>query len=255
MVMSKQGPLLVHNCELALGYAGGVGAFVTMAATYGVDLELMAKKAAPAIPAFIMREAEGTWRWAEQNKRVMGLTREVYIICEALKRLWRLAHPATVQLWEDMETAALLAIQNPKEVFKAGPHIEFSRVGAWLRMKLPSGRYLCYPNPKADGSKITYVGVSTYSHQWSKISTYGGKLAENATQASSRDIMASAMFRAEESGYPLVLTVHDELMTEVPDREEFNHKTLNSILATNPPWAVGLPLAADGSTKYRYGKG
>ena len=67
--------------------------------------------------------------------------------------------------------------------------------------------------------------------------------------------MASAMFRAEESGYPLVLTVHDELMTEVPDREEFDHKTLNSILATNPPWAVGLPLAADGSTKYRYGKG
>jgi len=53
----------------------------------------------------------------------------------------------------------------------------------------------------------------------------------------------------------LVLTVHDELMTEVPDTEQYSDKELSAILATNPRWASGLPLAADGSTKYRYGKG
>lgn len=241
--------------ELALGYEGGVGAFVTMAVTYGVDLELMSKKALPAIPALTLREAEGVWRWAQQQKRTLGLTCEVYIVCEALKRLWRNAHPNTVQFWEDLKVSALLAIQNPNTVFKAGEHIAFDRVGAWLRMRLPSGRYLCYPDPKADGGKISYVGVNTYSRKWGRISTYGGKLAENATQASSRDIMAYAMFSAEKAGYPLVLTIHDELMTEVPDQEQYSDKELSAILATNPAWAQGLPLAADGSTKYRYGKG
>lgn len=241
--------------ELALGYEGGVGAFVTMAVTYGVDLELMAERALPAIPVLILREAEGVWLWAERQKRTLGLAKNVYIVCESLKRLWRNAHPATVQLWDDLKVAALLAIQNPNTVFKAGPHVSFDRVGAWLRMRLPSGRYLCYPDPKADGGKISYVGVNTYSRKWSRISTYGGKLAENATQASSRDIMAYAMFAAEETGYKLVLTVHDELMTEVPDTEAYTDKELSTILATNPYWAKGLPLAADGSTKYRYGKG
>jgi DNA polymerase bacteriophage-type len=241
--------------ELALGYEGGVGAFVTMASTYGVDLELMAEKAWHSIPATVMREAESTWRWAEQQRRTLGLRREVYIVCDALKRMWRNAHPAITQFWDDLKTAALIAIQNPNTVFKAGEHISFDRVGAWLRMRLPSGRYLCYPDPKADGGKISYVGVNTYSRKWSRISTYGGKLAENATQASSRDIMAYAMFAAEEAGYPLVLTVHDELMTEVPDTEGYTDAELSTILATNPQWAKGLPLAAAGSTKYRYGKG
>jgi DNA polymerase len=37
---------------------------------------------------------------------------------------------------------------------------------------------------------LTYAGVNQYSRKWSRIQTYGGKLFENATQATARDVMA-----------------------------------------------------------------
>jgi DNA polymerase len=56
------------------------------------------------------------------------------------------------------------------------------------------------------------------------------------------------------SGYEIVLTVHDELITEAPDSPEFNAKDLGARLAAVPPWAPGLPLAAGGFEAYRYRK-
>jgi DNA polymerase len=49
--------------------------------------------------------------------------------------------------------------------------------------------------------------------------------------------------------------VHDEAQTEPPDEDRFNDKELSKLLATNPPWAAGLPLAAKGFTAHRYRKG
>jgi len=37
---------------------------------------------------------------------------------------------------------------------------------------------------------VTYMGMDTYTHQWKRISTHGGKLVENIDQAISRDILA-----------------------------------------------------------------
>lgn len=239
--------------ELALGYQGGVNAFVTMAATYGVDLDLLAEKAWPTIPPTVLRDAQGVWAWAKSNRRTLGLSEKVYVVCEALKTLWRNAHPNIETLWGAYETAARNAIQNPGIAFPVGP-VVFDRKGAWLRIRLPSGRYLCYPSPVIEGGKISYMGVNVYKRQWHRITTYGGKLVENVTQASSRDIMAYAMPRAEAEGYTAVLTCHDELNTEVPDTEDFTHERLSAILATNPPWATGLPLEAKGFTTKRYKK-
>jgi DNA polymerase bacteriophage-type len=59
---------------------------------------------------------------------------------------------------------------------------------------------------------------------------------------------------AEDAGYKIVLSVHDELLTEVPDLSEYSHETLSKIMSTNPPWAPGLPLAAAGFEAYRYRK-
>lgn len=252
-VLSKQGPLLVHNCELALGYAGGVNAFVTMAATYGVDLELLAEKAGPTIPRDVLRDAQRVLAWAKQNKRTLGLSDQVYVVCEALKQLWRNAHPKIEQLWADYEHAAFNAIMYPGEVFEAGRCV-FDRKKAWLRIRLPSGRYLCYPSPQIDNGKISYMGVNVYNKRWHRITTYGGKIAENITQASSRDILADAMPRAEAAGYSVILTVHDEVNTETPDLPEFTAKRLSQILSTNPAWAPGIPLSAKGFETKRYKK-
>jgi DNA polymerase len=99
------------------------------------------------------------------------------------------------------------------------------------------------------------MGVNQYSRKWQRIRSYGGKFFENLCQAVARDIMAHNMMRIEEAGYEIQLTVHDEVVTEAPDNNNFNAKHLSSLLAAVPEWAPGLPLAAKGFESYRYVKG
>jgi DNA polymerase len=241
--------------ELGLGYEGGVGAFVTFAAVYGIDLEELAVAARPTIPLRVLLDAESAYQWALKRNRTYGLSQSVFVVCEALKRLWREAHPATTALWAETEQAARCAILNPGQVFTAG-RLAFDRKGAWLRMKLPSGRYLLYPNPKLEGNQqqIHYAVWNVYTKTWRHEPTYGGKMVENGTQAVARDIMAYAMPRAEAAGFPIVLTVHDELVTEPKDEARYGVGELSQILAHNEDWAEGLPLAAAGFETQRYRK-
>ena len=78
---------------------------------------------------------------------------------------------------------------------------------------------------------------------------------ENATQAFARDVLAYNMPAIEAKGYEIVLSVHDELLTETPDTEHFNADELGRMMATPPAWARGIPLAAAGFETYRYRKG
>jgi DNA polymerase len=122
-------------------------------------------------------------------------------------------------------------------------------------MVLPSGRYLCYPNPWIDDDgKLSYEGINLYTRKWERLHTYGGKLIENATQGGARDVLAHNMAEAEAAGYEIVLTCHDELVTETPDSGQFTVDRLSSIMTTVPPWATGLPLAASGWEGQRYRK-
>lgn len=239
--------------ELFLQYEGGVGAFLTGAATYGIDLDAMAEAAYPQIPANIIKEAEHAWEWAVKKKKTFDLEKKVYIVCDALKRMWREAHPEITSHWPEIENACKAAVISKGKTFIAR-HLKIRCDGAWLRIRLPSGRYLCYSSPRVDKDKLSYMGMSTYSRQWKRIKTYGGKLFENICQATARDVMAHNMPEIEYCGYEIVLTVHDEVVTEAPDNGEYSHEELSHILATNPPWAEDLPLAAGGFQGIRYRK-
>lgn len=238
--------------ELGLGYEGGVGAFLTFAANYGIDLEAMAESA--VIPDGIWQEAQRAWDWfTEQNRPTFGLTNRVWCVCDSFKRTWRRAHRRVASFWEELEQAAVLVIitGHPVRCRK----LLLDRQGAWLRIRLPSGRFVCYPAASVDAEgKISYMGVDSYTRKWTRIKTYGGKLVENITQAVARDILAEAMPKIEAEGYRIVLTVHDEIISEVPDTDEYSHETLSGLMATNPTWASGLPLAAAGFEDYRYRK-
>lgn len=239
--------------ELMLGYGGGVGAFITGAMTYGIDLENLARVALPTIRKDIVEEAEGMWDWAVRKRRTLGLPRHIFVTCDGLKRLWREANPAIVTYWGALMNAVASAVNSPGCGFAAGP-ITIRRDGNWLRCILPSGRSVCYASPRVsdDGREFTYLGVSPYTHQWTRVSSYGGKLLENCDQAMSRDVLASSMQPAEDAGYDICLTVHDELVSEAEIGR--GHADLCKIMATPPPWAPGLPLAAAGFTAFRYGK-
>lgn len=241
--------------ELALGYEGSVGAFFTFAAAYNLDLEAMAEDAVQAIPRDIWAEASDMLVWTRKQKRsTFGLSSQAWLVCESFKRLWRRAHPETVLFWRELGDAVRDATSQAGTTITCR-RLRVRRDGNWLRIRLPSGRFLCYPSPRVDDNgQISYRGIDQYSRQWSRLKTYGGKLVENATQAASRDVIAANMPLVEAAGYEIVLTVHDEIIAEAPDTPEFNAEHLASILSAHPPWAEGLPLAATGFETYRYRK-
>lgn len=281
-VLTDKGPLIVHNC----GYEGGVGAYITFSAAYGIDLEVQAAAAIKTIPGNVIGQAKIMLEWHRKKfKRCpaagYGLSEQAWLMCESFKLAWRDAHQNVVQLWRDLDAAVRAAISHPGTAHEVG-FLRVRKDGAWLRIILPSGRCLCYPGAAlvpekqlrgkkkaeleqalADGGEveqdsgrtvITYMGINQYSRKWERITTYGGKLAENATQAVARDVMAENMPECEVRGYEIVLSVHDELLTETDDDLDHDADGLAAILATVPAWAPGLPLAAAGFEAQRYKK-
>lgn len=241
--------------ELALGYEGGVGAFVTFAAAYAIDLEQLAPKVLPVADATLIKEAERMWDWTlEQNRPTHGLSKDAFVACDVIKRGWRRAHPAIASYWGELRDAVMLAINSPGKTYECR-RLKVRRDGAWLRIGLPSGRALCYPSPAvSEDGKITYSGVNQYSRKWSRLGTYGGKLFENVCQAVARDVMGHNMPLIEAAGYEIVLTVHDEVICEAPDSSEYSADGLAALLSANPPWAPDMPLAAAGFETDRYKK-
>ena len=282
--------------ELMFQYGGGVGAWLTGAATYGIDLAAMTESVWDTIPEWAKLEAADFLHWLyEQNttklkrklqalddkvtngelhpeevsaewseleakieaakvKCCYGLTERVFIACDAIKRLWRKAHPAISSYWKDLENTVKHAIDIPGETLTCRK-VKIRRDGAWLRIGLPSGRALCYPNPGIDKTgSIFYTGHNPYTRQWGKVKTYGGKLLENVTQAVACDQLAECMPAAELAGYETVLSVHDELVTETPDSEDFTAEELADIMCSDLGWNAGLPLAAAGFETDRYKK-
>ena len=178
----------------------------------------------------------------------------------AIVQAWRKAHPATTRFWYNVEGACRSAIRSPGESFDVRGLIRFDQADGpdgvpYIRCRLPSGRYLCYRNMHiSETGSILYEGMNQYTRKWELLETYYGKLVENIVQAVARDVFMTGMRRAELSGYPVVLRVHDELVCEVPDAPEFTHERLADMMAANPSWSTGLPLAAAGFEALRYRK-
>lgn len=166
----------------------------------------------------------------------MGLTEEeLYTTVEQ----WRNANPAIVAFWRRLERSAKAAIQKRK-TYRVG-RIRVLMEDEILWLELPSGRRLAYYTPT---DSLTYSG-QTMAGKWETLETYGGKLAENVTQATSRDLLAAAMLRMEERGLHIVGHVHDEVILEEPIGS-VTVEEVCALMSEAPPWAEGLPLAAAG---------
>ena len=101
---------------------------------------------------------------------------------------------------------------------------------------------------------ICYMGQDQkQSRKWGVLETYGGKLAENITQAVARDCLAEAVERLEAAGYRVVFHVHDEVVVEAP-AEEADLERVAQIMHQAPEWAKGLPLNAEGWVNEFYKK-
>lgn len=241
--------------ELAMGYQGGVGAFSTFARGYGVDLSEMARHVRESC-------APADWLSASQAFARLGgssdLGADEWAACEVIKRLWRRAHPAITGFWADVDSAVKQVLAGLTPYASAG-RVSFRKCGTYLVATLPSGRSVCYPAARlpgeaSGGCAFEYYGQIQATRRWSYIRTYAGKIVENLTQACARDVLASSLPAAEAAGYKTVLSVHDELITEVPDDPRFSAAGLAAIMSSVPSWAEGLPLSAAGFAAYRYKK-
>lgn len=173
---------------------------------------------------------------------------------QMLVTTWRRANRRIVGLWDKFQGA----IEDGGQV---GRYVRISRHGGSMKIHLPSGRAIHYHNlrygtyyiedPKG-GKPIRKEGWRYDDPKSPRgISTYGGRLAENVTQAVARDILAAAMVRLHERGFDIVGHVHDEILVEgAHDVDE-----ISKIMCEAPEWAKGLPLDGEGFVCQRYRKG
>ena len=172
---------------------------------------------------------------------------------EKFKSGWRSSNGHIVRFWYEMDGAAKQAILNRGGVFAVGGSgVAFVCTAKTLQMRLPSGRVLYYHKPRLDQAtgSIVYWGAEV-GGRWVEQRTWGGKLAENATQAAARDIMAEAMLRAfRRKAMIPCMTVHDELVYPL---DSSPHAYMLDLMLEPPPWAGGLPLAGESKMMRRYG--
>lgn len=210
--------------ELALGYGGGSNALIHMGALEkGIEEE--------ELPEIVSR-------WRRASKRI-------------------------VDLWYACENAAIEVIRTGMPVVVRG--LLFAREAQaatgqdFLTIKLPSGRKLYYVKPylvKNDRGKdaLQYWGVDQDTKKWGTVSTWGGKIVENACQSIARDCLAQSLVKLDQSGYPTVMHVHDEIICEMPDGTGSLEEMIQ--IMTEPiPWAPGLLLKAEGFETDFYQKG
>ena len=220
------------------------------------------------------------------------LPRDTWIACHTVVQGWRAANPAIAQSWKDTENAVREAVASPGTITSAAK-TEYLVKQGFLWARLPSGRCLAYGAPrlkaqvwakirlgpgewsdaevmdrdsaergerlgdiKIEGNtsdKVAVLGVNAVTKKWQRYALYGGLCAENSTQATARDLLVNGMFKAEAAGYPIIATVYDEIISEVP-RGYGSLKDFERMICELPDWAAGLPLVASGWRGKRYRK-
>ena len=213
--IGKKHPLRQRGkvATLALGYQGAVGALLKMGA---LELGIPEKE----LPKLVI--------------------------------LYREANPNIVKYWQDLQNAAIDAICYGEVVpISQGMKMQYKR--GCLFITLPSGRDLVYCSARVVDGRIQYWGVNQTKKTWMLIDTYGGKLAENITQAVARDILREGLLNLDAHGIRIPLHIHDEVIAEVPI-DKYSLKYIDSLMCPDIEWAAGLPLAADGFKSMYYKK-
>jgi DNA polymerase len=169
--------------------------------------------------------------------------------------------PAVPKLWKDLERAARRAMLRPNATVNADCGVSYrlvTRAGLpCLVCELVNGKLLHYADARLDGQdkwgRPRWVYNAYRQGQWRKIEPFGGQLAENVSSALARELLVDRMFALEDAGYPIVFTVHDEIVVEHPG---VTKETLERIMSERPAWAekLGIPVKAKAWVGARYRK-
>lgn len=170
---------------------------------------------------------------------------------DELQRLvwqWREANPAIIGAWKQLEAKFVSG-------GAVGEHLRVERHGNDRHIVLPSGRRLVYHGVTTRWVQTEYgrrrrVYFKDYRYNGALTDTYGGRLAENVTQAIARDVLGEALVRLHRAGLRPVAHVHDEILVEGTELDR-----VIDLMVRTPSWGEGLPIDAEGFTCDRYRKG
>ena len=187
-------------------------------------------------------------------------------------RTFRNSYPEVEEMWRWLDDATKQCVRYG--ITYEGYSIRIRRDDQFMFIDLPSGRSLAYyqplveprtikiPDPETGEERewhteaVTYMGMNQFNHQWSRISSHGGKFTENFDQAESRDVLSEGMRLAENNPLlEVVGHVHDEIICLADEaNSEVSLQCLNADMVVVPEYTPGLLLAAEGYIADRYRK-
>jgi DNA polymerase len=247
--------LVGKTATLALGFNAGVDALAATA-TYHVDMA---------------STFDSLWTAASPEQQVCAAQRHAeadcgklsdraWLACELTVQAWRRANPLTVAAWGKFGNALRRAVSEPETPVEA-PHVALRHKGLFLGMRLPSGRIVHYPRPamESDGTVTAYAAKEDRRPHGKappkgRRYLHGGLVFQHAVQGLARDLLAHAMLRVEAAGFPVVMSIHDEIISEVPQSRAAELVQFLALLCEAPEWAEGLPIIARGWSGFRYRK-
>lgn len=274
---------------LACQYGGSVGALVTMAAGYNMDIDalglLMLKGADPKR----LKKAQKAWWRALITGEDYGLDANTYIGCHILVQSYREENAEVTQVRHDVDKATKAALKNPGSRFDVAK-CAIWYTGTWLIIQLPSGRRLMYNSPRMEVERVEdpetgevdsreFLSYMTARGKtWRREKAWSGLFIENIVQAIANEVLRCGLIevdadtrsvpeiaayletlRSPETPEPTAVTghVHDEINVDVP-AGSYSHERLIDVITTQLlakyPWMRGLPLEASGYTAKRYKK-
>jgi DNA polymerase len=194
--------------------------------------------------------------WDENVKKLREIPhtcteRELLIHCVAAKKIIDIyrstAHPV-VSFWDMCSKLMEKSLYGGDEVvYKC---VTFKKE----TIVLPSGMTLKYPHLRQERDKETKQLNWVYGEEGTKpTKLYAGKITNNIVQGTARVVMTDGMLRVDKK-YPVVGTVHDELLCVVPDAEvkEATDWVLEQMIA-QPKYMPGIPLNSEVGAHRRYG--
>jgi len=194
--------------------------------------------------------------WDENVKKLREIPhtcteRELLIHCVAAKKIIDIyrstAHPV-VSFWDMCSKLMEKSLYGGEEVvYKC---VTFKKE----TIVLPSGMTLKYPYLRQERDKETKQLNWVYGEEGTKpTKLYAGKITNNIVQGTARVVMTDGMLRVDKK-YPVVGTVHDELLCVVPDDEVEGAKdwVLEQMIAP-PKYMPGIPLNSEVGAHRRYG--
>ena len=194
--------------------------------------------------------------WEDNVKKLQEIPhtcteRELLIHCVAAKKIIDIyrstAHPV-VSFWDMCSRLLEKSLYGGDEVvYKC---VTFRKE----EILLPSGMTLKYPNLRRLVDTKTKQSNWVYGEEGVKpTKLYAGKITNNIVQGTARVVMTDGMLRVAKK-YPVVGTVHDELLCVVPDAEveAATDWVLQQMIAV-PTYMPGIPLNSEVGAHRRYG--